>query len=98
MIDPGNWVIDKALIDRPGIDEIMLDLLYDIPNQAPTFKAMREFLRDRRLPTLVATGPTTRSSPKRPADRSSPTTRAPSTTRCRPATSRWKTRQPRSPR
>jgi len=56
VIDPGNWVIDKALIDRPGIDEIMLDLLYDIPNQAPTFKAMREFLRDRRPPTLVATG------------------------------------------
>jgi pimeloyl-ACP methyl ester carboxylesterase len=34
----------------------MLDLLYDIPNQAPTFKAMQEFLRDRRPPTLVATG------------------------------------------
>ena len=34
----------------------MLDLLHDIPNQAPTFKAMREFLRDRRPPTLVATG------------------------------------------
>jgi pimeloyl-ACP methyl ester carboxylesterase len=55
-IDPDNWVIDKALIDRPGVDEIMLDLLYDIPNQAPTFKAMREFLRDRRPPTLVTTG------------------------------------------
>jgi pimeloyl-ACP methyl ester carboxylesterase len=37
LIDPDNWVIDKALIDRPGVDEIMLDLLYDIPNQAPTF-------------------------------------------------------------
>lgn len=29
-IDPDCWVIDKALIDRPGVDEIMLDLLYDI--------------------------------------------------------------------
>ncbi len=56
LIDPDNWVIDKALIDRPGVDEIMLDLLYDIPNQAPTFKAMQQFLRDRRPPTLVATG------------------------------------------
>ena len=55
-IDPDNWVIDKALIDRPGVDEIMLDLLYDIPNQAPTFKAMQQFLRERRPPTLVATG------------------------------------------
>jgi pimeloyl-ACP methyl ester carboxylesterase len=56
LIDPDNWVIDKALIDRPGVDEIMLDLLYDIPNQAPVFKAMQEFLRDRRPPVLVATG------------------------------------------
>ena len=34
----------------------MLDLLYDIPNQAPTFTAMQQFLRDRRPPVLVATG------------------------------------------
>src|SRR6266478_8873076 len=46
LIDPDNWVIDKALIDRPAVDEIMLDLLYDIPNQAPVFKAVQEFLRD----------------------------------------------------
>jgi len=56
LIDPDNWVIDKALIDRPGVDEIMLDLLYDIPNQVPVFTAMQEFLRDRRPPLLVATG------------------------------------------
>jgi len=34
----------------------MLDLLYDIPNQVPVFKAMRQFLREHRPPTLVATG------------------------------------------
>lgn len=56
VIDPDNWVIDKALIDRPGVDEIMLDLLYDIRNDLPTVTAMQEFLRDRRPPTLVATG------------------------------------------
>jgi pimeloyl-ACP methyl ester carboxylesterase len=56
VIDPDNWIIDKALIDRPGVDEIMLDLLYDIRNNVPTFTAMQELLRDRRPPTLVATG------------------------------------------
>jgi pimeloyl-ACP methyl ester carboxylesterase len=56
LIDPDNWVIDKALIDRPGVDEIMLDLLYDIRTNVPTFAAMQEFLRERRPPTLVATG------------------------------------------
>ena len=55
-IDPDNWVIDKALIYRQGVDEIMLDLLYDIRTQVPVFKAMQQFLRDRRPPTLVATG------------------------------------------
>ena len=34
----------------------MLDLLYDIPNQVPVFKAMQQFLREYRPPTLVATG------------------------------------------
>jgi pimeloyl-ACP methyl ester carboxylesterase len=34
----------------------MLDLLYDIRNQVPTFKAMQEFLRKRRPATLVSTG------------------------------------------
>src|SRR5262249_6741973 len=55
-VDPDNWVIDKALIDRPGVDEIMLDLLYDIRNNVPTFEAMQQFIRDRKPPTLVATG------------------------------------------
>jgi pimeloyl-ACP methyl ester carboxylesterase/uncharacterized protein YciI len=56
VIDPDNWVIDKALIDRPGVEEIMLDLLYDIRNNVATFTAMQQLLRDRRPPTLVATG------------------------------------------
>jgi pimeloyl-ACP methyl ester carboxylesterase len=56
LIDPDSWVIDKALIDRPGVDEIMLDLLYDIRNQVPVFVAMQELLRDRRPPMLVTTG------------------------------------------
>jgi hypothetical protein len=45
-----------ALIDRPGVGEIMLDLRYDIRGSRPTFKAMQQFLRDRQPPTLVAAG------------------------------------------
>jgi pimeloyl-ACP methyl ester carboxylesterase len=56
-IDPDNWLIDKALIDRPDVDEIMLDLLYDIRNQVPVFTAIQNLLRERRPPTLVTTGP-----------------------------------------
>ena len=55
-VDPDNWVIDKALIDRPGVAEIMLDLLYDIRTNGPTFEAMQQFIRERKPPTLVVTG------------------------------------------
>jgi hypothetical protein len=27
-----NWAIDSDLLGRPAVDEIMLDLLYDIGN------------------------------------------------------------------
>jgi pimeloyl-ACP methyl ester carboxylesterase len=56
LIDPDTWTIDQALNGRPGVDEIMLDLLYDIRTNAATFSAMQKFLRDNRTPTLVATG------------------------------------------
>jgi len=58
LVDPDNWTIDQALTDRPGVDEIMLDLLYDIRTNVPTFTAMQDFLRDHQTPTLVATGGT----------------------------------------
>jgi hypothetical protein len=53
-VDTGT--VDTALIGRPGVGEIMLDLLYDIRRNGPTCKAMQQFLRDRQPPTLVAAG------------------------------------------
>ncbi len=56
LVDPDNWTINTALIDRPGVDEIMLDLLYDIRTNVPTFTAMQRFVRGRQPPTLVTAG------------------------------------------
>jgi pimeloyl-ACP methyl ester carboxylesterase len=56
LIDPDNWVIDAALIGRPGVDEIMLDLLHDIRNNAAVFTGMQQFLAKQQPPVLVATG------------------------------------------
>jgi pimeloyl-ACP methyl ester carboxylesterase len=42
MIDPDNWTIDSALLARPGVDEIMLDLLYDIRNNRQTVADVRQ--------------------------------------------------------
>jgi pimeloyl-ACP methyl ester carboxylesterase len=56
LIDPDTWVIDSALMARPGVDEIMLDLLLDIKNNVPTFAAMQQLVVTRQPPILVATG------------------------------------------
>ena len=55
-IDPDNWAIDAALIARPGVDEIMLDLLHDIKNNAAVFTGMQRLLAKQQPPVLVATG------------------------------------------
>jgi pimeloyl-ACP methyl ester carboxylesterase len=56
LLDPDSWLIDQALLDRPGVDEIMLDYLYDIRNRVSTIDAVREFLRAHQPPALIATG------------------------------------------
>ena len=56
LIDPDNWAIDAALIARPGVDEIMLDLLHDIKNNAAVFTGMQQLLAKQQPPVLVATG------------------------------------------
>jgi pimeloyl-ACP methyl ester carboxylesterase len=55
-IDPDNWTIDVALMERPGVDEIMLDMLYDIRNDEATFPALHKYFRDRQPPMLIAWG------------------------------------------
>ena len=56
LLDPDSWLVDSALIARPGVDEIMLDLLHDIKNNAAVFAGMQKYLSQRRPPVLVATG------------------------------------------
>ena len=56
LIDPDAWLVDTTLLQRPGVDEIMLDLLHDIKNNKATFSAMQRLLIDHRPPVMVATG------------------------------------------
>jgi pimeloyl-ACP methyl ester carboxylesterase len=55
-IDPDNWVLDQALLDRPGIDEIMLDLFKDYGSNVALYPQFQEFFRTRRPPTLIVWG------------------------------------------
>ena len=55
-ISPDNWVHDQALLDRPGIDEIMLDLFKDYGTNVALYPQFQKFFRTRRPPTLIVWG------------------------------------------
>jgi pimeloyl-ACP methyl ester carboxylesterase len=56
LVDPDNWLIDNALIARPGWQDISLDMLYDIRNNGPVFKAAQAYFREQQPPTLIVSG------------------------------------------
>jgi pimeloyl-ACP methyl ester carboxylesterase len=55
-VDPDNWVHDQALLDRPGVDEIMLDLFYDYRTNVALYPKFQAFFRARKPPTLLVWG------------------------------------------
>ncbi|MBY0319982.1 MAG: alpha/beta hydrolase [Reyranella sp.] len=55
-INPDNWTLDQALLDRPGNKDIQLDLLYDHRTNVPLYPQFQQFFRDRNPPTLIVWG------------------------------------------
>jgi len=55
-IAPDNWVHDQALLDRPGIDEIMLDLFKDYGTNVALYPQFQNFFRTQQPPTLIVWG------------------------------------------
>jgi pimeloyl-ACP methyl ester carboxylesterase len=55
-IDPENWIIDYALMQRPGVDEIMLDLFRDYGSNVALYPRFHAFFRERKPPTLIVWG------------------------------------------
>lgn len=55
-ISPDNWLQDQALLDRPGNNEIQLDLFYDYRTNLPLYPQFQKFFRDRKPPTLIVWG------------------------------------------
>lgn len=56
LIDPDNWTIDSTLLARPGVEEIMLDLLYDIRNNRQIVADAREHFKTYPREVMIATG------------------------------------------
>ena len=55
-IAPDTWVHDQALLDRPGVDEIMLDLFRDYATNLALYPEFQAFFRTRHPPTLIVWG------------------------------------------
>ncbi|HEV7776742.1 MAG TPA: alpha/beta hydrolase [Luteibacter sp.] len=55
-ISPDNWVHDQALLDRPGNDQIQMDVMYDYRTNLPLYPAVQAYFREYQPPTLIVWG------------------------------------------
>jgi pimeloyl-ACP methyl ester carboxylesterase len=55
-ISPDNWVQDQVLLDRPGNNDIQLDLFYDYRTNLPLYPKVQAYFRTHKPPTLIVWG------------------------------------------
>lgn len=55
-ISPDSWVLQRALLERPGNKEIMLALLYDYGSNPGCYPQWQAYFREHQPPTLVVWG------------------------------------------
>lgn len=55
-LDPAAWYYDQVFLDRPGNDEIQLDLFYDYRTNVALYPEIQKYFRIHQPPTLVAWG------------------------------------------
>lgn len=56
LVSPDAWTMDQARLDRPGNQEIQLDLFYDYRTNIPLYPAWQAYFRKHQPPTLVVWG------------------------------------------
>lgn len=56
LLSPDAWTHDQAGLDRPGNQEIQLDLFYDYRNNLPLYSQWQRYFRERKPPMLVVWG------------------------------------------
>jgi pimeloyl-ACP methyl ester carboxylesterase len=56
QISPDSWMLQRALLNRPGNKEIMLDLLYDYRTNLALYPQWHEYFRRHEPPTLIVWG------------------------------------------
>jgi pimeloyl-ACP methyl ester carboxylesterase len=55
-INPDNWVLDQALLDRPGVQDYQVDLLYDYRNNLALYPVWQAAFRAHQPKTLIIWG------------------------------------------
>jgi pimeloyl-ACP methyl ester carboxylesterase len=55
-MNPDTWTLDQALLDRPGNDEVQLDLFYDYRTNVPLYPDFQAYFRKHQPPTLLVWG------------------------------------------
>lgn len=55
-IDPDSWLLQRALLGRPGNADAMLSLIYDYRTNPALYPAWQRYLRDHKPPTLIVWG------------------------------------------
>ncbi|MET9315675.1 alpha/beta hydrolase [Kribbella sp. NPDC003505] len=55
-ISPDTWALDQSYLDRPGNQEIQLQLFHDYQHNLDEYPAFQQYFRRHQPPTLVAWG------------------------------------------
>lgn len=55
-INPDNWILDQALLDRPGIQDAMVDLLENYKTNVAAYPAWQAAFRQHKPKTLIVWG------------------------------------------
>ncbi len=56
LVSPDAWTVDQSRLDRPGNQEIQLDLFYDYRNNLPLYPQWQQYFRQYKPPMLVVWG------------------------------------------
>jgi len=56
VISPDNWIVTQVGLDRPGNQEIQLQMFYDYRTNVPLYPEWQAYLREYQPPTLIVWG------------------------------------------
>ena len=56
LVDPDSWLLQSALLNRPGVKDAMLDLLVDYRNNPALYQHWHDYFRTHRPPALIVWG------------------------------------------